>query len=232
MGRYAHSRECVVVDADDESRLLSLSALQHYLYCPRQCALIHIDGLWAENRLTIEGRHLHEKADSAEGRTRGGVRIARALWIRSTRLGIVGRADVVEFPATGPPRPVEYKRGRPKSIDSDRVQLCAQALCLEEMLGAAIDEGDLFYGRTRRREVVPFDMALRAKTVDTIARVRALIDLGVTPRAKYEKQKCDHCSLRDLCLPQGTGPTTSPSRYLARALIASLADHPPRNAAP
>ena len=208
---------------DDELNLVPLSALQHYVYCPRQCALIHVDGLWAENRQTVEGRHLHEKADSAERGRRDGLRIARGLWIRSTRLGVIGRADVVEFPVAGLPRPVEYKRGRPKSIDADRVQLCAQALCLEEMGGWTLDEGDLFYGRTRRREVVAFDQALRAKTVDTIAEARAMIESGVTPQAEYEGRKCDPCSLKDLCLPKGTGPTRSPLRYLARSLAASLA---------
>jgi len=211
------------VDRRDEADLLPLSALQHYLYCPRQCALIHIDGLWAENRLTVEGRHLHERVDSDRDTRRDDVRTARGLRIRSLRLGIVGRADVVEFRRTGPPRPIEYKHGRPKQIDADRVQLCAQALCIEEMLGATIPEGDLYYGLTHRRERVPLSKTLRARTEATIASVRALVDMGVTPRAEYEKRKCDRCSLKDLCLPNGTAPSRSPSRFLARALEASLA---------
>jgi CRISPR-associated exonuclease Cas4 len=210
------------VDGYAEEQLLPLSALQHYLYCPRQCALIHVDGLWAESRETVEGRHLHESVDSKGHTTRDEVRTARGLRIRSLRHGIVGRSDVVELPAEGPPRPVEYKRGRPKAIDADRVQLCAQALCLEEMLGVEVPEGDLFYGRTRRRERVVLSGDLRAKTLETIASVRALLDEGATPRAEYVACKCDRCSLKDLCLPGGTGPSRSASRYLARALGASL----------
>jgi CRISPR-associated exonuclease Cas4 len=217
------------VDGADEAALIPLSALQHYLYCDRQCALIHVDGLWAENRLTVEGRHLHEGVDSDTHSRRGGVRTVRGLRIRSLRLGIVGRADVVEFSTTGPPRPIEYKRGRPKQVDADRVQLCAQALCLEEMLGAQIPEGDLFYGRTRRREKVALSEALRAKTEATISSLRTLVDSGTTPRAEYAKRKCDNCSLKDLCLPKGTGPSRSPSRYLARALEASLAEVAPES---
>lgn len=208
----------------DEERLLPLSALQHHSYCPRQCALIHVDGLWAENRLTVEGRHLHESVDSGARSLRDGVRLARGLPVRSLRLGLVGRADVVEFPRTGPPRPVEYKRGRPKRIDADRIQLCAQALCLEEMLGTRIPEGDLFYGRTRRREPVAFTDALRAKTERTVEDVKKMLDAGIVPRVEYEQRKCDRCSLKDLCLPAGTGPSRSPSRYLARAVTAALAE--------
>lgn len=202
---------------------MPLSALQHYLYCPRQCALIHVDGLWAENELTVEGRHLHERVDSDHPRTRDGVRIARGLRIRSLHLGIVGRADVVEFASDGPPRPVEYKRGKPKRIDADRVQLCAQGLCLEEMLDTVVPEGDLFYGRTRRRERVQFTPKLRSLTLGAIDAVQDLLQRGVTPRAEYRSYTCDRCSLRGLCLPKGTGPNRSPSRYLARALHASLA---------
>jgi CRISPR-associated exonuclease Cas4 len=135
-----------------EDDLLPISALQHLLFCERQCALIHVEQVWAENRLTVEGRHLHERVDGGEHETRGGLRTARALPIRSLRLGLAGRADVVEFHASegaaGPPRvvPVEYKRGRPKSHRADEVQLCAQALCLEEMLGVHVAAGALFYG--------------------------------------------------------------------------------------
>jgi len=215
------------MDGDGEADLLPISAIQHYAYCPRQCALIHLEGLWAENQLTVEGRHLHERADSGESRSRDGLRVARGLWIRSLGLALVGRADVVEFPADGPPRPVEYKRGRPKSIDADRLQLCAQALCLEEMLGRAVPEGDLFYATVRRRETVAFDNALRAKTADAIAGTRAMLHSGTTPRAVYSRGKCDRCSLKNLCLPKGTGPTRSPQRYLARSLGAALADEDP-----
>lgn len=206
-----------------EEDLLPISALQHYIYCPRQCALIHVEGLWAENVLTVEGGHLHERVDKPGGHTREDVRVARDLHIRSLELGIVGRADVVEFYAGTPPRPVEYKRGKSKSIDADRVQLCAQALCLEEMLGDDIEEADLFYGLTRRREIVPMDDILRLKTTETISALHSMLAKGVTPQVEYHRSKCDNCSLKDLCLPKGTDKARSPSRYMSRALAASLA---------
>ncbi len=211
-----------------EDALLPISALQHLLFCERQCALIHIEGLWAENRLTVEGRHLHDKAHDGPAETRSGVRIARGLALRSFRLGLVGKADVVEFHAdaevfTGRPFPVEYKRGKPKRHDADKVQLCAQALCLEEMLGAAVPAGALFYGRTRRRLDVPLDAALRSLTEDTARRLHALLASGRTPVAVREP-KCDSCSLLDVCLPDAMGPRQSAARYFSHALDAALAE--------
>src|SRR4051794_15637883 len=140
-----------------EDALIPLSALQHQLFCPRQCALIHVEGLWAEDGATAEGRILHEKVDAGRPETRPGVRVARALSIRSLKLGVTGKADSVEFhqgrdpgePAR--PFPVEYKRGKPKAHRADEVQLCAQGICLEEMFGVEVAEGALFYGTTRRR---------------------------------------------------------------------------------
>lgn len=219
----------------DESDCLPLSALQHLRFCERQCALIHVEGLWAENRLTVEGRHLHERVDAAGGRvgaangpgrprrperveTRGGVRTVRSLPLRSLRLGLIGKADAVEFvPPAATPFPVEYKRGRPKADRSDEVQLCAQALCLEEMLGVPVPRGALFYGRTRHRHEVEFDEGLREQTRRAAARLHELVASGVTPRARREK-KCDSCSLLHLCLPDVTAPSRSASRYLARTL--------------
>ncbi len=211
-----------------EDALLPISALQHLLFCERQCALIHIEGLWAENRLTVEGRHLHDKAHDGPGEIRSGVRIARGLALRSFRLGLVGKADVVEFHAdralpTGRPFPVEYKRGRPKQHQADKVQLCAQGLCLEEMLGTTIPAGALFYGRTRRRMDVPFDAPLRRLTEDAASRLHALISSGRTPAAVREP-KCESCSLLHLCLPEAMAPQRSAARYFARALAAALAE--------
>jgi CRISPR-associated exonuclease Cas4 len=207
-----------------EEDLLPISALQHLLFCERQCALIHVERLWAENRLTVEGRHLHEKADSGKGEARGGVRIVRGLMLRSLVHGLYGKADVVEFRpgggagrAAGVPFPVEYKRGKPKKDGSDIVQLCAQALCLEEMLGTAVPAGAMFYGVTRRRVEVAFDDALRGLTLRTIERLHELID---SPAVK--EKKCDRCSLLNLCLPGARPGTQSASRYVRRALAVAL----------
>jgi CRISPR-associated exonuclease Cas4 len=211
--------------ADED--LLPISALQHLLFCERQCALIHVEGVWAENRLTVEGRHLHDRAHEGPDETRAGIRIARGLTLRSLRLGLTGKADVVEFhPAAtvgGSPRPfpVEYKRGRPKSHDADRVQLCAQALCLEEMLAVEVPAGALFYGRTRRREDVRFDAELRALTEVTARRLRELIASSQTPRAVRER-KCDSCSLLPMCLPDAVGPRRSAEQFVERCLAESL----------
>src|SRR3989337_821592 len=140
------------VDSTDD--LIMLSALQHYVFCPRQCALIHIEQLWAENVLTAEGRIMHDKVDTANRESRGNIRIEYGVPMRSLRLGLIGKADVVEFHKDGDrwiPFPVEYKRGKPKPGNCDKVQLCAQAICLEEMLSVRIPKGALFYGKTKRR---------------------------------------------------------------------------------
>jgi CRISPR-associated exonuclease Cas4 len=219
-----------------ESDLLPISALQHLLYCDRQCALIHLEQLWAENRLTVQGRHLHERADSGKSERRHSVRTVRSLPLRSLKWGLIGKADIVEFheesdesmgaamlpPARGC-RPIEYKRGKPKSHDADRVQLCAQALCLEEMLGVPVPAGALFYGKTRRRLDVPFDLPLRNLTEQTIQQLHALVASGRTPPAVYEKAKCDRCSLIDLCMPQAVAPRLRARTYLDDALRGALA---------
>ncbi|MBV8593520.1 MAG: CRISPR-associated protein Cas4, partial [Caulobacteraceae bacterium] len=171
-----------IAHPDVEVGLIPISALQHYLFCPRQCALIHVEGLWAENALTAEGRLLHEKVDAGGFENRAGVRVARGLQIRSLRLGVVGRADAVEFRGEPPrPYPVEYKRGRPKPHRADEVQLCAQAMSLEEMFGFDLAEGALYYGAQRRRMVVAFDVELRAITVEVAQVARALIHGDATP---------------------------------------------------
>lgn len=211
----------------DDEVVVPISALQHYLFCERQCALIHVEGAWADNALTVEGSHLHEKAHEGLSEMRGGVRVVRGLWLRSERLGLVGKADVVEFHAaaggTARPFPVEYKRGRPKAHDADRVQLCAQALCLEEMLNQEVPAGALFYGATHRREDVVLSDDLRARTESAVARVRAIIIEGRTPLAGREA-KCEACSLEDLCLPSALGPRHSAAKYLSDAVAAALAE--------
>ena len=205
-----------------ESDLVPLSALQHYLFCPRQCALIHLEQIWEESRLTAEGRILHERVDAGGVEKRRDVRRAFGLPIRCLRLGLVGKADVVEFhrQADGGwlPYPVEHKRGRRKEEDWDRVQLCAQALCLEEMLGVSVPEGALFYGKEQRREVVAIADALRRETEEVAAAVHRMLAEGRTPPPEYAK-KCDSCSLVHSCLPQGVGGRGNRvARYLAAAL--------------
>lgn len=204
-----------------EDELLPLSALQHLAFCERQCALIHLEGVWSENRLTAEGRILHERVHDGEDERRGDVRIARGLRLRSLRLGLTGQADVVEFhrqsDGSWRPFPVEYKRGRPKPNRCDEVQVCAQALCLEETLGVRIEEGSIFYGQPRRRQAVAFSPDLRGETEAAAIRLHRLLDSGVTPRAVYEK-KCDNCSLKSLCLPEVAGRGKSAKRYLGQML--------------
>lgn len=225
-----------------EDDLLPLSALQHYVFCPRQCALIHVEGIWAENPLTVSGAQLHERLDESGGEARGDLLTARALPLRSLRHGLAGRADAVELHrlpegAAGAeggialpgrsgrwrPFPVETKRGKPKSHDADRVQLCGQALCLEEMLGVEVPAGALFYGTPRRREDVAFDARLREATLAAAREVRELIASGTTPRAVREK-KCDRCSLFDHCMPELAG--RSVGAYLDAALLAAEEEMP------
>jgi CRISPR-associated exonuclease Cas4 len=211
----------------EEGELLPISALQHLVFCERQCALIHVEGIWQDNALTASGNAAHERVDGAPGETRRDVRIARGLALRSLRLGLTGRADVVEFhrfdtgvPVEGlsgkwVPFPVEYKRGRPKTHRADEVQLCAQALCLEEMLGTEVRDGALFYGQPRRRTMVLFDAELRELVERAAARLHELVAGGRTPRAVYEK-KCDACSLYEICRPRSA--TRSASSYVSRSL--------------
>jgi len=204
-----------------EDDLLPLSALQHLLFCERQCALIHIEQVWTENLFTAEGRIMHERVDSGAAQCRNDVRTERAVPLRSLRLGLSGKADVVEYHRDDAdnwrPYPVEYKRGRPKAGNCDRVQLCAQALCLEEMLECPVPEGALFYGKNRRRQVVRFDEALRQQTEEAARRLHELIRSGRTPSAHFVK-KCESCSLMNLCMPKVAGAGKSVGRYLARML--------------
>jgi CRISPR-associated exonuclease Cas4 len=202
---------------------LPLSGLQHLIFCERQCALIHVEGQWAENALTLQGRELHERAHLPGTESRPGVRIARAVHLKSERLGLVGVADIVEYHrVTGPgqrwvPFPVEYKRGRRRDRLADQVQLCAQAICLEEMHGCEIACGALFYGQSRRRLDVTFDAELRAVTAQASRRFGELVARRETPRVA-PAPKCRRCSLRGLCMPEVTQPESSMTKYIARSL--------------
>jgi CRISPR-associated exonuclease Cas4 len=212
-----------------EDDLLPLSGLQHLVFCERQWALIHIEQIWSENRFTAEGRELHDRAHEAGSDSRPGLRTARGLRLRSLRLGLSGQADIVEFRAapvgaqlpdiTGfwQPFPVEYKRGRPKRDRCDEVQLCAQALCLEEMFNAIVPAGALFYGTPRRRRDVTFSPSLRTETESLAARMQVLYRARVTPRAAYSP-KCEKCSLLASCMPKTLAGTRTVERYLARAI--------------
>jgi len=210
-----------------EEQLLPVSALQHLMFCERQCALIHLENLWQENRLTAEGRILHEKVHEREDESRGDVRISRGLRIRSLDLGLIGMADVVEFhhlpDGQWQPFPVEYKRGKPKPDSCDEIQLCAQAICLEEMLNVSIPAGAIFYGLPRRRMDVEFSSFLRSETKKAATQLHKLIAGGRTPPPVYEK-KCENCSLLDLCLPQNVAGDHSAIRYLNKALEEGLPD--------
>jgi CRISPR-associated exonuclease Cas4 len=187
-------------EAAEDDTLLPLSALNHLLYCERRCALIHIEGVFVENVYTLEGSLAHEAADTPGYESAAGVRVVRALPLYSKRLGLVGKADIVEF--RGPtPYPIDYKRGKRKKWVNDDVQLCAQALCLEEMIEAAVPRGAVFHEQSKRRREVEFTASLRAETRTAIERLRALLMNRIVPRAALKPQ-CDGCSLHEICLPE------------------------------
>lgn len=207
---------------EPDADLIPLSALQHYLFCPRQCALIHVEQAWAENRFTAEGRVLHEATAEIGTEKRRGVRVVMAMPLASRRLGVSGIADLVELHRTADgawrPFPVEYKRGKPKAHRADDVQLCAQAMALEEMFECELKEGALFYGETRRRVLVPLDDDLRNLTREVASVCREMISDGATPAAEYHKRKCVSCSLADICQPKRMSRSVPASAWLARVL--------------
>lgn len=187
-----------------EDDFIMISALQHYIFCPRQCGLIHIDDVWQENLFTVRGEILHEKVDSDSYETRGEVKTVRGLRIHSYKYGIVGRCDVVEFRQTSKGKeifPVEFKAGQPKEDISDKVQLCAQVFCLEEMLNTHINKAALFYGKIRRRNIIDIDLQLRTQTEEVINNVRRLISEKKIPIIEYSA-KCRNCSLINVCQPK------------------------------
>lgn len=213
-----------------EDDLLPVSSLSDFVFCERRAALHFIERIWEDNLFTAEGTILHERVDEdSNTETRGNIRIARSIPLRSLRLGLIGKADVVEFHKTETdgiklegvsgfwvPFPVEYKRGHLRHEHSFDVQLCAYALCLEEMLKVKVPEGALFYGKTKRRLGVYFDEALRQKTEDTARRLHELIESGITLKAEYSS-KCKKCSLVEMCLPK---VSSKASNYLMKAVEA------------
>ncbi len=190
----------------EEAEPIPLSALQHWAYCPRQCGLIHLEQAFDENLHTQRGRALHSQVDQPGLELRRGLRIERALPLWSDALGLIGKADVVEFEPDGMPYPVEYKHGsRHKATEiaaCDDLQLAAQALCLEEMTAHPVPEGALFYASSKRRRVVPITAALRDEVRSTTAAVRAMLASAVLPPPTQDERRCCGCSLRDRCQPQ------------------------------
>lgn len=224
-----------------EDDLQPVSLIQHLLFCERRAALVQIERIWTDNVFTVEGTHLHEKVDDdLQVESRGDVRISRGLILRSLEMGLIGKADVVEFhrvskeekttssgraagiPLTGVsglwrPFPVDYKRGRLRNEAGYEAQLCAQAICLEEMLQVEVPRGAIYYGKTRRRKDIIFDEKLRRKTRQASVRLHELVNSGITPAVRYGK-KCESCSLIDLCMPKTLVKNRSVNRYLLQGI--------------
>lgn len=190
-----------VAAEDDEAERIPISALQHWSYCPRQCALIHLEQAWDDNVHTLRGEAVHATVDTPGSERILNGRCERALPLWSRRLGLSGRADVVEFRADGTPYPVEYKHGRRRPAEHDELQLAAQALCLEEMTGRAVPVGAIYHHGSRRRREVVIDAALRARTEAAVAAVRALLGADRLPAPVFDS-RCRACSLIDLCQPE------------------------------
>ena len=233
----------------EDSDLRPISALQHLAFCKRQCALIHIEQVWADNSLTFEGHRLHRKVDEAGARRerRGDVIILRGLSLKSYELGLIGIADVVELHRSDrgsktdavdfsqldfsvrdlsghwTVSPVEYKRGKPKKNDCDRIQLCAQALCLEERLNTRIEFGALYYGTSGRRTAVELDSDLRSTTIDACHELHGLLNSRTTPMAE-SGPKCRSCSLKDICMPELLDLRENVQAYLTNAIDAPFSD--------
>lgn len=213
----------------DEDNYLMLSGIQHFAYCRRQWALIHIEQQWAENERTVDGHLFHATAhDNEKVEKRGNLLITRGLPVKSAQLGMSGICDMVEFhksktgislftyEGTWIPYPVEYKKGAPKSNDADELQLCAQAICLEEMFACQIPSGSLFYGESRRRNAVEFTDQLRNKVVDLAREMHDLWEKGYTPKVKSHKG-CNACSLKEICVPR-LGKAKTVASYIENRL--------------
>lgn len=215
-----------------EEDLLSISYLNDLLFCERRAALHLLEGIWRDNQYTVEGSFAHRNVDVEGNRKRGSTQNVTGLWVVSYQFGLIGKCDLVEFVASNErradaadsgmatasppeaiPYPVDFKRGKKRRWDNNEVQLCAQALCLEEMLGVTVPEGAIFHIKSQRRESVVFDQALRKKTIDAAQRLRQLFGSKITPKAKFHP-KCRGCSLLEWCLPKALKPRATPKRYL------------------
>lgn len=214
--RHSHHRLChyrregdagMNGQTSDQEPVL-ISALNQYQFCPRRCALMHIEGIWRDNEHTLAGTLLHDHADLPGYETEAGVTVLRALPLTCARYGIAGKADIVEL-RDGQPVPVEYKKGKRRRFDNDDVQLCAQALCLEEMFACEVPVGYIYHAASKRRREVLLDWRLRTETVRVIEAVRQMLAQGITPPAEL-KPRCDGCSLRGVCLPEISGGVLTP----------------------
>ena len=213
----------------EDEELLLISGLQHLMFCEKQWSLIHVEKLWAENILTVEGAHLHDNVHSAGLKSRGDLKLATGLQLRSSELGLYGVADMVEFvldstngveiPSAGfgkkrwMPYPVEYKRGRARWDNADEIQLCAQAICLEEMLGAKIKLGAVYYGEPRKRSEIQLSAALREEVRKICARGRDLLESKDSAKPNKGKH-CKNCSMREFCMPEITLSADSSEKYI------------------
>jgi CRISPR-associated exonuclease Cas4 len=184
----------------EEAEVVMISALQHHSYCPRQCALIHVEKVFDENIYTLRGQRVHERAHESEGSLEDGVRVERGLSLFSDRLGLIGKSDVVEFRTGEAPYPVEYKSGPRRGSIHDDIQLCAQAMCLEEMLECGVPRGAVYHYASRRRREVVFDEELRSLTEETVREVRHLLATSTVP-SPVADARCPKCSLFDACMP-------------------------------
>lgn len=208
------------MDASDaiewaEDDLVMISALEHYSYCPRQCALIHVEQTFDENLYTLRGRAVHERVDEPVGEFQEGVRVERALPLWSKRLGLIGKADVVEF-HDATPFPVEYKHGSKREREHDDLQLCAQAICLEEMTGKSVPRGAIFYHSSRRRRDVELSQTLRQQVEQAVIEIRKMMAEKTLP-PPVNDSRCRHCSLKKSCMPAVVG-----EKVRAAALLRDL----------
>lgn len=211
----------------DDPDPIPLSALQHAVYCLRQAALIHVERVWADNQFTAQGHVLHAVADKGGARMARGVRRVMALPVASVRFGLSGILDTVEFHAGADgetPYPIEYKRGKPKAHRADEVQLCAQALCLEEMIGKSVPAGALFYAETKRRQVVTFDAELRRLTTDTAEAIAQVMAGGALPPPTTKRERCRACSLAGHCRPEAV---SRPARAWRSRMVEGLLGEKP-----
>ena len=201
-------------DKSDDDPIM-ISALEHWSYCPRQCALIHVEQTFDENLYTLRGQAVHKRVDEPESEIVDGVRVERAVPLWSKRLGLIGRADVVEFHGVVP-YPVEYKHGPRREQEHDDLQLCAQAICLEEMTGKAVPDGAIYHHSSRRRREVTFTADLRDRVAEVVTQIRAMIQAKTIP-PPVNDARCKHCSLSEACMPSVIG-----ERQRAEALIRTL----------